>query len=290
MIGLATYLTITLWGAYIIVSISVLASGEVADWGVLSGVFLSAYFLSIGVLYALQRRFLYVTKHSDFYIETKDIKQLSTYPGRTFMVTGADTGPMVLFCGCNGCNLEDLQEILKVIDMQTVRGVLVTEYPGYGLSTGTPTQSSITEHVAMVANKYIDDNPGVPLYGVGRSLGAAVILSVMDRVGYGYFSGASLIAPFVSMYSFLPIGWGRCTCLIKDPWDNEDVITRIPEDWSGTVRLCFNSSDSTVGDESAKILHMANPNKTKLRRLEGYGHGRFGHGEMITVDPVEPVP
>ena len=129
-------------------------------------------------------------------------------------------------------------------------GVLLVEYPGYGRSTGNPSQNSITE-VFIRAYDYIIENPEIDtdrIILLGQSVGGGAVCALAKE---RYSAGLILISSFTSVGVFakdflLP------AFLVKDPFDNLSVIS----EYKGPVLLIHGENDDLVSyEESEKLLN-----------------------------------
>ena len=93
--------------------------------------------------------------------------------------------PAVLFFHGNGENLETMSRA-RLYDRMADLGVhfLAVDYPGYGRSTGQPSQASLTAAGLAGFDRLRERFPGSPVIVLGWSLGAAVAMqTAAGRVG-----------------------------------------------------------------------------------------------------------
>ena len=111
----------------------------------------------------------------------------------------SSTRPAMIFFHGNGENLETLKwsglyDRLLALDSP----VLVVEYPGYGRSTGQPSEQSL-KSTAEEALRWMEDQyPGRSIVPCGWSLGAALAVH-LARVGPPQVSGLIAISPWTSL-------------------------------------------------------------------------------------------
>jgi uncharacterized protein len=140
----------------------------------------SAYLLVCLLLVCFQNRFVFVPR-SNLFITPKECKleyedlSLKSSDGNTinaWYVPAKDAEYTVLFCHGNAGNLSNR---IETVDHYHRLGFnfLIFDYPGYGKSTGGPTDKNILES-AEAAWKYLTENRKIPenkIIVIGRSLG-----------------------------------------------------------------------------------------------------------------------
>ncbi len=158
--------------------------------------------------------------------------------------------PLVIFAHGNG----------EVIDMwpDTFRGlthrgfhVLLLEYPGYGRSTGRPSQKTITQAFCaaydLMRQRPEVDSAKVILFG--RSIGGGAVCALASQrpsAGLILMSTFTSLRPFARRY-LAP------SFLVRDPFDNESVVSS----YSGPVLIVHGIHDSVVPYSHGKALAQA---------------------------------
>lgn len=129
--------------------------------------------------------------------------------------------PAIIFAHGNGEFIDELAEMFRPLRDAGVH-VLLVEYPGYGRSTGSPTQENVTEVVAE-AYDWLTERSDVDadrIVGMGRSLGGGVIMALSRRRA---MAAIVLQSTFISVSamarSYLVPGW-----LVRDAFDNESGL------------------------------------------------------------------
>ena len=129
-------------------------------------------------------------------------------------------------------------------------GVLLVEYPGYGRSHGTPSQSAITQLMTAAFDTLAarDDIDGGRITAVGRSVGGAAVCRIPpDRP-----AALVLMSTFTSVRAFaLPLLFPPFTVL--DPYDNIAAL----RSYSGPVLIIHGKQDGTVPVSHARQLARA---------------------------------
>ena len=198
----------------------------------LIGVLVALYALYCAAGYVLQRRMLFAGAHLQPLREVDP----DTMPGvkRIWLMNGAgeseawflpppelgDSGarPTIIFHHGNAEFIDDWASLLPDVRRLGV-GLLLLEYPGYGRSTGAPSERSVTA-AAVAAFDWLQSEAGVQpdrIVAMGRSLGggAALALSrhrpVAGIIVQSTFTGVGALAR--SAYLLPPF-------LARDPFDN----------------------------------------------------------------------
>lgn len=114
---------------------------------------------------------------------------------------GAFDDSVVLFCHGNGDDLGTLKPYAQWLSAKLERRVVAFDYPGYGHSTGTTSESSIYE-AALLAYHYCVDHlraQRVVLLGKSLGTGAAMFLaSRKDIADTKRVKGTALVSPLAS--------------------------------------------------------------------------------------------
>jgi pimeloyl-ACP methyl ester carboxylesterase len=171
--------------------------------------------------------------------------------------------PLVLFAHGNGELIDDWVGAFEPL-RRWGAAVLLVEYPGYGRSTGSPSQASIAAAMAEAydrARQRADVDPD-RIVAYGRSLGggAACALVRERRV-----AALVLESTFTSVRR-LARGMLVPGFLVRDPFDNLAAL----RDYDGPVLIVHGEHDQLVPVAHARALHAAAP-RSRLA-LERCGH------------------
>ncbi len=144
-------------------------------------------------------------------------------------------------------------------------GVLLVEYPGYGRSTGSPSELSIRT-VMDAAYDRIAADPRVDsarIFGFGQSLGGgAICLLSKDRP----LRALILLSTFPSLDIFAQDYWAP-SFLLRDHFDNLSAL----RDFNGPVLVINGRDDGLIPWKQGKRLAAASAHSTF--RLYNCGHG-----------------
>src|SRR5579884_1958372 len=191
----------------------------------------------------------------------------------------ADTCPTVLFFYGNGMCLN---YCLDLFDLWRRLGanVLIPEYVGYGLSSGTASEAGC-QAAATAAYDYLRTN-GVPaerLIIAGWSLGSAVAVDLAARrpaAGLMLFSAfTSMSAMARQVVPFFPLSW-----LVRHRFDSLAAIGRV----HCPILIAHGSVDSLVPVSMSRELKKAATSPVTFLILDGAGHDNlFDHGREELV-------
>ena len=133
--------------------------------------------------------------------------------------------PLVVFAHGNGELIDDWAEAFEP-PRRWGAGVLLVEYPGYGRSTGSPSQDSIAATMAsafdrMAAREEIDP---ARIIAYGRSLGGGAVCALARE---RRLAALVLESTFTSVRK-LARGFGLPGFLVRDPFDNLGALRSYP--------------------------------------------------------------
>ena len=129
--------------------------------------------------------------------------------------------------------------------------VLLVEYPGYGRSSGAPSEASIA--AAMIAAyDWALTRPGVDparIVGWGRSVGGGAVCALARERS---LAALVLESSFTSVRS-MANGIGLPAFLVRDPFDNLATVAS----FAGPVLIVHGERDSMIPVAHARELHEA---------------------------------
>ena len=175
---------------------------------------------------------------------------------------GGSPHPAIIFAHGNGERIEEWAEPFQCF---TAAGfaVLLVEYPGYGRSTGTPSQKVITRVMTRAVDVLADRSEVDPsrIIGMGRSIGGGAVCRIPgDRL-----AALVLTSTFTSTRAFaLPFIYPPFAVL--DPYDNLAALRA----YSGPVLIQHGLRDETVPVTHARAL-AASTKRSRLQ-LDNCGH------------------
>jgi hypothetical protein len=168
--------------------------------------------------------------------------------------------PVVIFGHGNGELIDYWPEELEKFTRLGV-AVLLVEYPGYGRSTGNPSEESVSQTFVAaydwLALRTDIDNSRIIL--LGRSLGGGAVCALAR---HRPSAALILMSTFTSAKSFAK-NFLVPSLLVRDPFDNLTVV----ENYPGPVLIIHGKHDTIIPYSHGKKLH-----------------GAAKHGELITYN------
>ncbi len=165
-------------------------------------------------------------------------------------------------------NAEALGDLGPTLEMLRAAGfaVFAFDYPGYGVSTGEPSEASLAAG-ARVARRYLRETLQVPaertiLYGRSLGGGPAVQMATEERVG-----GLVLQSAFVSVYRVLT----RWRVFPGDLFDNETKLARV----TAPVLVMHGRADEVVPFRHGEQLLAAAGGPKQALFVDGAQHNDF---------------
>ena len=179
-------------------------------------------------------------------------------------MTDSDPEPVVIFAHGNG---EVIDYWMRGLDGFRDRGigVLLVEYPGYGRSTGTPSEDSIRAAMAAAYDRIAVD-PRVDrtrIFGYGQSLGGGAICQL---AAVRPLRALILQSTFTSLDIFAR-RYGAPAFLLHGHFDSVDVVSH----YAGPVLVIHGRQDSLIPWEQGRLLAAAASHSTF--KLYDCGHG-----------------
>lgn len=259
---------------------------------------LSVTALVVGALYASYLCGLYFMQDALIYPGTRnrvdsvtpqpdgaEVFHMATSAGNVealFLPATADATqhPAVIFAHGNGEAIDYWLSALHGFQERGV-GVLLVEYPGYGRSTGSPSERSIrtamdAAYDRLAANSSVDPHR---IFGFGQSLGGgAVCLLARDRP----LRALILQSTFTSLDVFAASYWAP-GFLLHDHFDNLSVAKRFP----GPMLVIHGRDDGLIPWKQG--LQLASASGHATFRLYDCGHGCWDPERLPFWHDVVPV-
>lgn len=177
-------------------------------------------------------------------------------------LSNPDSEYLVIYSHGNAEDLGNVEPILKGFRAAGI-SVLGYDYPGYGLSSGRPTEKSCYESLGVVidfAEKELKYPPEKIILH-GRSLGSGPVVEWCKRRDFG---GMILESAFKSTFqTVLKVGW--------IPWDRFQNLRKIPYVNESTLIL-HGGADEVIPIEHGKALFEASKAPKLYYWVDGAGH------------------
>ncbi len=179
------------------------------------------YLMLLLSMYLLQRQMMYFPREAPQHTQYEVLDIASGGLVIKVVTQGSQLEPAVVYFGGNGEDVYAGAERMQAAFMD--RAAYYVNYPGYGGSTGSPSETTITQSAQDVYKYVSARHPAVAV--VGRSLGTGVAVKLASDYGVSHLV---LISPYDSIanvaskyYPFFP------RCLIKDKFDSVSVASKI---------------------------------------------------------------
>jgi pimeloyl-ACP methyl ester carboxylesterase len=172
--------------------------------------------------------------------------------------------PVVIFGHGNGEVIDSWVTALDGFRQRGI-GVLLVEYPGYGRSTGSPSEAAIrgamdAAYDRIATNSRVDHTR---IFGFGQSLGGgAICLLAKDRP----LRALILQSTFPSLDIFVADYWAPAF-LLRDHFDNLSAVAHFP----GPILVIHGRDDRLIPWQQGQRLAAASANSTF--KLYDCGHG-----------------
>lgn len=147
--------------------------------------------------------------------------------------------------------------------LATGGGLLVASYRGYGDNPGEPNEPGLYADARAFLSLARKLAPNSRIYVFGFSLGAAPALHVAAEEEV---AGVVLLGAFAALEDVAP---PMARGVLPDRFDNRATIARVAE----PILLLHGTDDEVVPFAQAKELQAAAPQRMRLLRIEGAGHG-----------------
>ena len=160
--------------------------------------------------------------------------------------------PVMIFAHGNGEVTDFWLDDLNGFRQRSI-GVLLVEYPGYGRSTGQPSEASIGHALRAAYDRMAADSRVAPdqIFGFGQSLGGGAI-SLLAR--QRPLRALILQSTFPSL-DFFAGRYGAPTALLRDRFDNMAAV----REFSGPVLVIHGRYDPLIPWQQAERLAHAAP-------------------------------
>jgi pimeloyl-ACP methyl ester carboxylesterase len=171
--------------------------------------------------------------------------------------------PAVIFGHGNAELIDHWPEAFKNFSRMGI-GLLLVEYPGYGRSSGTPSEQNIRHafvaaYDALVSRKGIDPSR-IVLFG--RSLGGGAVCTLaLERPS----AALILMSTFTSVQS-MAAKFGVPAFLVRDRFNNLEAIKR----YAGPILIIHGKDDNLIPYTHGVKLHSAAKNSSLITYSAGH--------------------
>jgi uncharacterized protein len=188
-----------------------------------------------------------------------------------FFFPSDDSDEIILFLHGNSGNVYYRMDIVDALRDSGVN-VLLIDYRGFGLSTGSPSEEGMYED-SIAAFHFIQDRLGFEnknIFILGRSIGSAAAIHVASEKDIG---GLVLISPMASGRDVMNrLGLWLLSWMAGSSFDNRSMV----EDVTAPVLIVHGNKDRIVKIASGKKLYdaMLMTNK-QFVEIQGAGHNNM---------------
>jgi pimeloyl-ACP methyl ester carboxylesterase len=212
---------------------------------VIASVVLVLYLGVCGLLFSVQRSMIYFPQPRS-HAEGSVLMTLPVGAGTVNVSTRPQEGPDALLYF--GGNAEDVSwDVPNLARAFPGRAIYALHYPGYGGSSGTPSEKSIFAAALALFDKVVQEHPNVVVVGRSLGSGAAVWLASERPV-----TRLVLVTPFdrlsdvaSAQYPFLPV-----RLLLRDQFDSGKYAHTV----SAPTRIVVAANDELVPRSSSDRL------------------------------------
>ena len=242
--------------------------------------------LLTALLILFQRRFFYFPrKYSAAEIEAAEkcgaaVFRYETSQGRqtAFLYGAPPSGTLLsrlwMVLGGNAMTALDWMEILKECQLDA-GGLLLIDYPGYGICAGKPSADSILEnaiaayHAVIESKQWIIRRPRLSV--LGWSIGAAAGLQFAEKCPV---QDLVLIAPFTTMEDMVKRFTGiRPGMLLLDRFDNLAALSRVcAVNRELKVTIIHGEKDALIPVSMGRRLSASVPSVPEFHSVPGASH------------------
>lgn len=225
----------------------------------------------------------YLKQKEDFYTEIT----ISTVDGQRYvgwMHGDRDAvKPAVLLFGGNGMSAAATFAYMDAAQLWNQYGdvhFVMVDYPGYGLSTGRPSETGIYE-MALAAYDQVAQLENVDadrIYALGFSLGTAPAVYLGAKRDC---AGILLLAPFDNGIGLAnqhyPYFYGPLRSLVKNKLPSDEYAPAVEEE----VLILASEADETVGIRLSKQLAARFPREPHWQTFTGLTHNQIFFDETV---------
>lgn len=243
------------------------------------------------VLLALENYFLFPVSHARHwsppppYLSIQDLELLSSQGNRIHACWCVPSGwtpskGAILYSHGNGGNLSLRWASIERWQRETDQAVLIYDYPGYGRSSGKPTEQGCYAACEAAFDWLLHSQEVAPdnVILLGSSLGAAMAVDLASRQKCRLLL---LLAPFTSFpdmaqktFPFLPARW-----LVRNQLNNLQKISSV----HSPVFIAHGTADTLVPHWMGEKLYQAAPEPKRFLSLPGHPHVHPHQPEFYTA-------
>jgi fermentation-respiration switch protein FrsA (DUF1100 family) len=186
----------------------------------------------------------------------------------------------VLYCHGNAGNLSSRAESIRRWQERIGSGVLIFDYPGYGRSSGRPSEPGCYA-AADACYEWLVNDRGIAPHDIllhGGSLGGAVAIDLAARRAYRALAILSTFTSVPDMAKAL-YPWLPARLFIRNRFDSLAKVGRT----AGRLFLAHGTADRFIPFSMAERLYAAAPEPKQFFPLAGYDHNHAPGPEFYSA-------
>ena len=187
----------------------------------------------------------------------------------------ASSQSIIVFFGGNAQNtasiFRDFEE-LQIFDHMTSTSFLSVDYPSYGTSEGSLSQTSLFNMAEAVMDDVYDRYPNQHIYIVGYSIGTGIASYAASKYPVTHIA---LISPYnngSSLFnSYFPVFYGPLQYLIRYPLTSDEYLSSI----DAQILIAYTKDDTIVKPYLSKQLIQACNASVNVKEYTDITHGEM---------------
>ncbi len=185
--------------------------------------------------------------------------------------------PAILFFHGNGENLETLRAAATLARLEALEApYLVVDYPGYGRSSGAPSEDALEQAAEAALEWLVEQHPDRPLVVCGWSLGAAVAFYLASK--HESVDGLIAISAWTSLRDVAAIHFPNWLVglALRESYDSVAIAGQIQQ----PTLLIHGTRDPIIPVEQGRRLAAAVPDADWLEQESA------GHNDLLSYPDV----
>jgi pimeloyl-ACP methyl ester carboxylesterase len=193
----------------------------------------------------------------------------------------------MIYAHGNGCDIGEMARDMRIYSKAFQANVICFEYPGYGISGGSPSSDGCIAHL-KITYKFLTNYLKVPNKNIilfGRSIGSGITSALslkIEKKSPGSLGGIILQSPYINIREMAKVLVGWIGWLSPNPLDNLSAISHA----KCPVLLIHGEQDNLIPSSHSEYLfkHCTSPNKS-LKLCKNADHNSWNDDEDV-LDPI----
>lgn len=178
----------------------------------------------------------------------------------------------IVFCYGNSCDMLHIINFAKWLADELNICVVIFDYPGYGDSTGNPTEETCYESMESIIN-YVQKKMNIKkenIFLIGQSLGTGIVIDYAYK--HDWNSPIILISPYKSICKV------ACDSSLVNPIDKFESLKKIKR-INCPIKIFHGEDDKLIPIAHAKKLYK----KTNNKLYEPIWLSNIGHNDILNA-------